>query len=98
MAAADAAHVGSGAVTDFMGGSAGDLAAEYAIATPTAAAGVPLVVVRGSLDDIVPAQFAVPTPIGDVKVVDIADEDHFDLIDPTSDSWAAVIELLNGTR
>ena len=44
--------------------------------------GVRLAVVRGELDDIVPAQFAVPTPIGDVTVVDIADEDHFDLIDP----------------
>ena len=98
LAASDAAQVGAGAVTDFMGGSATELADEYAIATPTAAAGVPLVVVRGALDDIVPAQFAVPTPIGDVKVVDIAGEDHFDLIDPASDSWAAVIELLTGKR
>ncbi len=97
LAAADSAGVGSGAVNDLMGGSAGDLPDEYAIATPTAAAGVPLVVVRGERDDIVPAQFAVPTPIGDVKVVDIADEDHFDLIDPASDSWAAVIELLTRT-
>lgn len=98
LAASDAAQVGAGAVTDFMGGSATELADEYAIATPSAAAGVPLVVVRGALDDIVPAQFAVPTPIGDVKVVDIAGEDHFDLIDPASDSWAAVIELLTGKR
>lgn len=98
LAAADAARVGSGAVTDFMGGSAGDLPDEYAIATPTAAAGVPLAVVRGELDNIVPAQFAVPTPIGDVKVVDIPGEDHFDLIDPASKSWAAVIDLLNGAR
>ncbi len=97
LAASDAAQVGAGAVTDFMGGSAVDLAEEYAIATPTASAGVPLAVVRGALDDIVPAQFAVPTPIGDVKVVDIADEDHFDLIDPTSNAWAAVIELLTRT-
>lgn len=98
MAAADAERVGSGAVTDFMGGSAGDLPDEYVIATPTAAAGVPLAVVRGELDNIVPAQFAVPTPIGDVKAVDIPGEDHFDLIDPKSNSWLAVIELLNGAR
>ena len=98
LARADAAGVGAGAVTDFLGGSAGDLPAEYAIATPTAAAGVPLVVVRGERDDIVPAQFAVPTPIGDVRVVDVADADHFDLIDPTSNSWAAVLELLNAPR
>jgi acetyl esterase/lipase len=95
LAAADAAGVGAGAVTDFMGGSAADLPNEYAIATPTAAAGVPLAVVRGELDDIVPAQFAVPTPIGDVTVVDIGGEDHFDLIDPASQSWASVNDLLN---
>ena len=98
LAASDAARVGSGAVTDFMGGSASELPDEYVIATPTAAAGVPLGVVRGELDDIVPAQFAVPTPIGDVTVVDIPGEDHFDLINPASRSWAAVIELLNGAR
>jgi len=98
LAAGDEAQVGSGAVTDFMGGAASDLPDEYAIATPTAAAGVPLVVVRGALDDVVPARFAVPTPIGDVTVVDIADEDHFDLIDPASDSWVQVVRLLNGAR
>jgi hypothetical protein len=37
----------------------------------------------------------VPTPIGEVKVVDIEGDDHFDLIDAASKSWAAVIELLN---
>jgi len=95
LALGDAGRIGSGAVTDFMGGTAADLPDEYAIATPTAAAGVRLAVVRGELDDIVPAQFAVPTPIGDVEVVDIAGEDHFDLINPASKSWAAVIELLS---
>ncbi len=98
MAAGDAAQVGSGAVTYFMGGNASDLPDEYAIATPTAAAGVPLVVVRGALDDIVPARFAVPTPVGDVTVIDVADEDHFDLIDPVSDSWVQVVRLLNARR
>ena len=98
LAAADAAGVGSGAVTGFMGGSAVDLPAEYAIATPSTAAVARLAVVRGTLDDIVPAQFAVPTPIGDVTVVDIEGEDHFDLISPASQSWAAVIELLTGER
>lgn len=98
LAAADAAGVGSGAVTGFMGGSAADLPAEYAIATPSTTAGVSLAVVRGVLDDIVPASFAVPTPIGDVTVVDIDGEDHFDLINPASKSWAAVIELLSETR
>ena len=98
LAAADAAGVGSGAVTGFMGGSADELPAEYVIATPSTSAGAALAVVRGTLDFIVPAQFAVPTPIGDVTVVDIDGEDHFDLINPASKSWAAVIDLLNGVR
>ncbi|MCE9622712.1 MAG: alpha/beta hydrolase [Actinomycetia bacterium] len=97
LVAADAATLGSFAVTEFMGGTSGELPDEYAIATPSTSTGVRLAVVRGELDDIVPAQFAVPTPIGDVTVVDIADEDHFDLIDPASNSWAAVIELLTRT-
>ncbi|MBI4885287.1 MAG: alpha/beta hydrolase [Actinobacteria bacterium] len=94
LVAGDAAGVGGGAVTSFMGGSADELPDEYYIATPSTSANVPLAVVRGSLDDIVPAQFAVPTPIGDVMVIDIDGDDHFDLIDPVSKSWAAVIELL----
>lgn len=91
---ADRDRVGSGAVADFIGSSATDLPDEYAIATPNPSAGVPMAVVRGARDDIVPAQYAVPTPIGAVTVIDIAGEDHFDLIDPASKSWAATIELL----
>ena len=78
-----------------LGGSATDLPEEYAVATPsTQAPFVFMVVIRGTRDDIVPAQYAVPTPVGTVTVVDIEGEDHFDLIDPNSQSWAKVIELL----
>ncbi len=98
LAAADAAGMGSGAVTDFMGGGAADLPNEYVVATPSTSTGVYLAVVRGAFDDIVPAQFAVPTPIGNVTVLDIEGEDHFDLINPASKSWAAVIDLMNEAR
>lgn len=98
LVAADAAGLGSGVVTRFIGGSADDLPDRYLIATPSTSAGVPLVVVRGSLDDIVPARFAVPTPIGEVTVVDIDGDDHFDLINPASKSWTAVIESLSDVR
>lgn len=95
LVAADAAVVGAGAVTDFMGGSAEDLPGEYAVATPSTSTGVQLAVVRGQLDFIVPAQFTAPTPIGEVLVIDVDGEDHFDLIDPASQSWASVNDLLN---
>ena len=98
LAAADRDRVGSGAVTDFMGGSAAAMPDEYAVATPSVDTRVLMVVVRGTRDDIVPAQYAVPTPIGTVTVVDIEGEDHFELIDPASKSWAAVIDLLIGAR
>ena len=52
------------------------------------------VVVRGGADDIVPAMYTVPPDAPGIEVVDIPDDDHFDLIDPTSASWAAVVERL----
>lgn len=96
LAAGDAAGLGGGAVTDFIGGSVADVPDRYAIATPSTTSGVALAVVRGGNDDIVPAAFTVPTPVGDVRVVDVPGEDHFDLIDPASESWAAVIALIGG--
>ena len=94
LVAADAAGLGGGAVAAFLGGTASAVPDRYAIATPSTTSGVALVVVRAGNDVNVPGQFAVPTPVGHVRVIDIAGEDHFDLIDPASKSWAAVVQLL----
>lgn len=98
MARGDRLGLGGGAVTDFLGGSVAELPKEYADATPSVTAGVPLAVVRGTNDDIVPAEFTVPDPAGpqpaSLQVVDVDGADHFDLIDPTSTAWQAVIDLL----
>jgi len=55
-------------------------------------------VVRGTNDDIVPAEFTVPDPSGpqpvSLRIVDVDGADHFDLIDPGHAAWQAVIDLL----
>ncbi|MEO6123231.1 MAG: alpha/beta hydrolase [Ilumatobacteraceae bacterium] len=93
LGAGDAEGLGGGAVTDFIGGTSAEFPDRYDIATPSTTSGVPLAVVRGSDDDIVPERFTVPTPVGDVKTVDVPG-DHFALIDPTSEAWQAVIDLI----
>ncbi len=92
--AGDAAGLGGGAVSAFLGGKAAAVPERYEIATPSTTAGVALAVVRGALDTIVPAEFTVPNPQGDVRSIDVPGEDHFDLIDPASASWAAVVKLI----
>ena len=96
LAAAERDGVGSGAVGDFLGGGPADVPDRYAIATPAVAEDVDVVVVRGSADDVVPAAYTIPpgSRPGDVTVVDIAGDDHFDLIDPASRSWAAALSAL----
>jgi acetyl esterase/lipase len=97
LAAGDARGLGAGAVTAFLGGSATDVPERYAVATPAIGGSARLVAVRGALDDIVPAEFTVPAGGVGVETVDVVGEDHFDLIDPSSGSWAAVVDLLGGT-
>ena len=98
MARGDRLGLGGGAVTDFIGGGVAQLPVEYANATPSVTAGVPLAVVRGTRDDIVPAEFTVPDPSGpqpaSLQIVDVDGADHFDLIDPASAAWQAVVDLL----
>ena len=88
------AGLGGGAIVALLGGTPDEQPERYRAATPTAAE-TPLVVVRGSADSIVPARFALPAEeSGNIEVIDIDGDDHFDLIDPTSASWAAVIGAL----
>lgn len=99
MAAGDRLGLGGGAVTDFIGGSIDQHPDRYAVATPSVTAGIPLAVVRGTDDDIVPAEFTVPDASGPqpvvFQVVDVEGADHFDLIDPTHAAWQAILDLLD---
>ena len=89
------AGLGGGAIVALLGGTPDEQPARYQAATPTPDVKTPLVVVRGSADSIVPARFALPAEgSGNIKVIDIDGDGHFDLLDPTSASWAAVIGVL----
>lgn len=85
---------GNGAVIDFIGGQPDEFPERYDIANPLIGADVEVVVIRGTRDTIVSAAYTVPHAQGTVSVVDVEGDDHFDLIDPRSDSWARVIEAL----
>jgi acetyl esterase/lipase len=97
LAAAARDGVGNGAVAEFLGGWPPDVPERYAVATPAIAAGVEVVVVRGSADDVVPAAYTVPPGSHGFTIVDIAGDDHFDLIDPASKSWGATLTALGLT-
>ena len=92
--AAERDGLGGGAVTALLGGPADTYPDRAAAATPRIPRSTRAVVVRGGADDIVPARYTVPPDSSGIDVVDIPDEDHFDLIDPASASWAAVLEHL----
>ena len=95
LAAGARAGLGGGAVVALLGGTPAEQPGRYRAATPTADVETPLVVVRGSADSIVPGRFALPAEgAGSIEVIDIDGDDHFDLIDPASRSWAAVIGAL----
>ena len=85
---------GNGAVIDLMGGPPEALAAEYEVANPSIGADVAVAVVRGERDDVVLPAYSVPAAVNPVTEIDVVGEDHFDLIDPASRSWACVVELL----
>jgi acetyl esterase/lipase len=89
------AGLGGGAIVSLMGGSPDEQPDRYEIATPATPAETHIVVVRGGADSIVPAEFTLPASrAGAIEVIDIEGDDHFDLIEPTSASWAAVIGVL----
>jgi acetyl esterase/lipase len=86
---------GSGAVLDLMVGTPDERTTQYQVANPAIGPGVAVAVVRGERDDVVLPEYSVPAAASPVTEIDIAGEDHFDLIDPSSESWAAVVELLD---
>jgi acetyl esterase/lipase len=86
---------GSGAVVDLMDGTPEELPAQYEAANPSIGPDVAVAVVRGERDDVVLSAYTVPAAASPVTETDVAGDDHFDLIDPASRSWAAVVELLD---
>ena len=57
---------------------------------------VPVTLVHGSDDDIVPLRMSQAFTAG--RLVEIPGAGHFDLIDPQSPAWPRVLSVLAGTR
>jgi acetyl esterase/lipase len=98
LAAAFGQRLGNGAAGALMGGSPAEHPDRYAQADPAGLLpiGVPLRVIHGRLDDVVPAAMsrsftARARAAGDeVDGRELAGQDHFDVIDPESASWDTV--------
>ncbi len=96
--------LGRGAVGDLMGGGPGDVPGRYALADPRALLplGVPLLVVTGGDDDLVPVSqsrgFAAAARAAgdDVRLEVVAGEGHFAQLDPESGSWRSLRSWLEG--
>ena len=99
---AQRAGLGDGAVADLLGGGPDDVPGRYAVASPAALLplGAPHVLVHGALDEVVPPEQsrryaeAARAAGDDVELVELPESDHFDVIDPDGDAWAAVVERL----
>jgi acetyl esterase/lipase len=92
----------AGAVRALLGGGPDDVPDRYAAADPMARLplGVPQVVIHGHNDAVVPLEMsrtyaAAADAAGDpMRLIEIADADHFDLIDPESPVWPEVMAII----
>ena len=96
--------LGHGAVAALMGGSPGQYPDRYAAADPAGLLpiGVPLRILHGGLDDVVPAAMSrsfadrARTAGDEVRGQELGGCDHFDLIDPESAAWDPVLAAFGG--
>jgi acetyl esterase/lipase len=99
-------HLSNDAVVEFLGGKPVEVAEHYQEADPmqVSIGNARQILICGTKDDVVPPDFTrqyaeVKRAKGEnVKVVEIANADHYDVIDPRSQAWkqveGAVTELL----
>jgi len=89
------------AAGELLGGSPDEVPERYAQASPAERLplGVPQLLVHGRRDDTVPAEMSrayaeQARRTGDVVELVETDEGHFECLDPSSESWAAIVERL----
>lgn len=91
LASAVAAAAGEGVAHALLGGHHEDVPQRYALASPSElpATGVPVLALHGSADDIVvPAHSRTyAAHAAKASYLEIADADHFDVINPAHESW-----------
>ena len=94
--------LGGGACEALLGGTPIELPDRYAAASPAALLplGVPMLLVHGGRDEIVPPgqsrafAYAARAAGDEVELVELAEADHFDVIEPAHGAWQAVVERL----
>ncbi|MGN6744079.1 MAG: alpha/beta hydrolase family protein [Amnibacterium sp.] len=101
----DAERIGDGAVTDFLGGRAEEHPERYAAADPASriVARVPVRIVHGSSDDVVPmnqadSYVAAATRAGQDAAVAVVDGDHMVVIDPGHPAFDELLVALEEIR
>ncbi|MEO5878497.1 MAG: alpha/beta hydrolase [Streptosporangiaceae bacterium] len=97
LAEADRLGSGNGAVAAFLGGGPAEVPERFAAADPSALGrpGFPTVLVHGELDEVLPVEMSRAYHAafgGGLTVPEGAD--HFDVIDPRSTAWPAVLAAL----
>jgi acetyl esterase/lipase len=94
--------VADGVVPVFLGGRPDEVPQRYAAASPVELAdgGVPVLVVHGTADDVVPtlSSRSYVDAGGDVRYVELAGANHFDMIDPAGEAWRIVRSWLRDRR
>jgi acetyl esterase/lipase len=94
--------LGSGACAALLGGSPSEVPARYAVASPASLLplGVPVLLVHGARDEIVPLSQSrdyadAARAAGDlVELAESAGADHFDVIEPTHELWSLTCRWL----
>lgn len=92
------------AVTPLMGGTPAEVAERYAAVSPVERApiGVPLVLVHGAGDAIVPVSHSTDLAAreraagGRAEATVVEGAGHFDLVAPQAEAWAAVVRAVRG--
>jgi acetyl esterase/lipase len=85
--------LGDGAVAALLGGGPADVPERYATAQPGRPA-VPVVIVHGTEDDVVPVAVSRAYVCKGMKLIELPGVEHYALIDPHSSAWATVVGAL----
>jgi acetyl esterase/lipase len=88
--------LGEGAAGDLLAGAPGEFPERYAAADPAVlpVPEVPVTLVHGALDDRVPVEQSRRYAARGARLVELADVEHFAVVDPLSAAWPRVLDAL----